>query len=393
MFDVMSDSNVPRLARLLPSLLLVVASAPGCDRAGTISGLDCTTDIDADTDSDSDADADTDSDTEPVGPWVEIVSPADGASAPNPVELAFEAGGGVATVEFFADDVYPLQDAPILADQGTLTYEFSTVNVSRDVTLIGYDGDGVEVAEDSVSFVPFWAECAIPDQDGFNRYTVAAINDWLRFPKDGTYPYCWEYYGDVCGDTWGQIYDGIYGGETLFGGGGDCFCSGHTLEMFLDAWRRYREENGLGDGALFQVDASALTVDSVDVGEFYQWWQGFGVADTASAAEAFESQGIGENIYEADWDTALPGDFVNLSRSTGSGHSVIFVGWITDGATKIGLRYYGCNGSGDSCADESSAHNVAGVSGPSFNTELFEGYGGTVQPAYLFIGRVYEPTI
>jgi hypothetical protein len=381
-------------------LLAVVAlggAGAACDRGETVSGFDCAADTDADADTDTGADADTDADSDTdtgaPAPWVEILSPADGAFAPNPVEFAFAAGGGVATVELFADGVYPLQDAPLPADQGSHVYEFANVDALREVTLIGYDGGGVEVAEDAVGIVPIWAECAIPEQDGFNRYTVEAINDGIRFPRDGTYPYCWAYYGDVCGDSWGQIYDGIYAGATLFGGGGDCFCSGHTLEIFLDAWRRYREENGLADAALFEVDGSTLTLDAVDVGDFYQWWQGFGVATYASSADAFESQGIGENIYEAQWDAVLPGDYVNLSRSTGSGHSVIFVGWVTDGATKIGLRYYGCNGAGDSCADAASPHNVAGVSGPSFNTELFDGYGGTVLPAYLFIGRVYEPTI
>jgi hypothetical protein len=236
-------------------------------------------------------------------------------------------------------------------------------------------------------------ECAVPDQAGFNHYTVASVNDELRFPKDGTYPYCWEYTGATCGDMWGQIYDGYYGGELLFDGGGDCFCSGHTLEIFLDAWRRYREDNELGDDALFEVDGDTLTLDSVDIGEFYQWWQGFGVATDASSADAFETAGIGESLGEEDWDSALPGDYVNLSRSTGSGHAVIFVDWIEEGGEKTGLRYYGCNNSGDSCPDPDSEENFSGVSGPSFITEYFFGAGGTVLPEYLYIGRVFEPTL
>ena len=391
MIRAMRERRTNGLLRLAAAALLATA----CDDGGIEAGVTCgqgTPDADADTDADADADTDTATDSEADTPWVEILAPDDGAFAPNPVQFELAAGGGVATVELFADGVYPLQDAPLPADQESLTYEFSGVDQLRTISLVGYDADGVEVAEDAVEIVPIWAECAIPGQEGFNRYTVEAINDALRFPKDSTYPYCWSYYGDTCGDTWGQIHDGIYAGATLFDGGGDCFCSGHTLEIFLDAWRRYREESGLAEDALYEVDAATLTLASVDVGEFYQWWQGFGVADTASSADAFETAGIGENVYEEDWDAALPGDYVNLSRSTGSGHAVIFVGWVFDGPERIGLRYYGCNGSGDSCADGDSPHNVAGVSGPSFNTELFYGSGGTVLPAYLFIGRAFAPT-
>ncbi len=129
----------------------------------------------------------------------------------------------------------------------------------------------------------------------------------------------------------------------------------------------------------------------MDIGDFYQWWQGFGVATYASSAEAFETTGIGENIYEENWDEVLTGDYVNLSRSTGSGHAVIFVNWIEEGGQKIGLRYYGCNNSGSSCPDSDDPINTTGNSGPSYITEYFEGEGGTVLPNWLFIGRVFLP--
>ena len=135
-----------------------------------------------------------------------------------------------------------------------------------------------------------------------------------------------------------------------------------------------------------------VTAGSPDIGDFCQHWQGFGVAQYASSAQAFATPGIGEELPESRWDEVRAGDYVNLSRSTGSGHAVIFVRWIEQSGTRVGLRYYGCNTSGDSCSDSGDSLNNSGNSGPSFATEYFEGYGGTVLPAYLFIGRVFLST-
>ncbi len=324
-----------------------------------------------------------------TGPWVRITDPT-GGEVPNPVTFTWEAGDGVATVTFECNG-WPLQSAPLPADQGQHTYDFSGVNYEREVVLTGFDADDQPVATDTVQFTPTQEACRVPDAPGFNHYTLRAINDAGRFPKDGTYPYCWEAQGSTCGAGWGQIYDGIYADQVLFSGGSDCFCSGHTLEIFLYAFRLWLAEQGLPDGTLFRVGDNTLALTSVDVGEFYQHWQGFGVASTASAAQAFETAGIGEELPESRWDEALPGDYVNLSRSTGSGHAVIFVDWVEQNGEKIGLRYYGCNGSGDSCPDPNDAENTGGNSGPSFITEYFDGDGGTVLPQYLFIGRVFLP--
>jgi len=327
---------------------------------------------------------------EAVLPWVTITFPGEGASVPNPVTFLFEAGGGVVQVSFVIDD-WEIPGMPVPADPGSYTYSFSGVNFERHVVLRGLDGAGIELASDEVNFTPTAEGCSIPDQMGFNHYTVSAVNDSSLYPRDGTYPYCWSGYGDTCGENWGQIHDGTYATQMLFPGGADCFCSGHTLEIFLRAYQLWQDDSGVTPETLFSVGGGTLTVDDVDIGDFYQHWQGFGVASTASSANAFEYAGIGQNIYEADWDSVQPGDYINLSRTTGSGHAVIFVAWIVEGGEKVGLRYYGCNTSGDSCPDPADPENVEGVSGPGFKTERFDDFGGTVMQQYLFIGRVFMP--
>jgi len=326
-------------------------------------------------------------------PYLFIVFPEEGDEVLNPVTFEFYGGGGVETVEFECDG-WPLQQEPIpISEQQNAwhTYSFSGVNFERTVVLKGFDEEGEWVVTDEVTFTPIQEGCSIPVQPGFNEYTVRAINDWSRFPKDGTYPYCWEYYGQSCGATWGHIHDGYYATESMFPGGGDCFCSGHTLEIFLWAYRLWLAENGLSEDVLFEYSGNVLSAGEVDVGHFYQRWQGFGVADYASSADAFEEAGIGANLYQGDWDDVLPGDYVNLSRNNGTGHAVIFVDWVWEGGQRAGLRYYGCNSSGDSCPDSGDPENTTGNSGPSFKTEYFSTHGGSVLTTYLFIGRVYLP--
>jgi len=229
----------------------------------------------------------------------------------------------------------------------------------------------------------------LPDQAGFNKYVVDAINDLSQYPKDGTYPFC--YSNPSCEPDvpiyFGMVHDGYYMGEYLFEGTGMCYCCGHTLEIFLDAYRRWQADNGVPE----DVGYGGLSLDDMDLGPFYQYWFGWGVTSDASSGDAFEYAGIGMNIYEENWDKALTGDFAQISRSNGTGHAVIFVHWIEEGGEKIGLRYYGCNSSGDSLPDPDDPDNQPGNSGPSFVTEYFSGHGGKVLPKYLHLGRAFDP--
>jgi len=229
----------------------------------------------------------------------------------------------------------------------------------------------------------------LPDQAGFNDYVVQAINDHGMYPKDGTYPYCFA--DPSCEPEveiyFGMVHDGYYLGEKLFEGTGRCYCCGHTLEVFLESYRRWQLDNGVPETWQY----GGLTLADMDLGPFYQHWFGWGVGDVSSSANALEYAGIGVNLYQGDWDKALPGDFVNLSRSNGTGHAVIFVDWVWQDGKRAGLRYYSCNGGGESHPDTDDPDNVHGVSGPSFQTELFTDAGGKVLEDWVFVGRPFDP--
>ena len=251
------------------------------------------------------------------------------------------------------------------------------------------DSDGIEYPGPYELDVWLAGGSLLPEQEGFNKYVVDAINDGLKYPKDGTYTYC--YNNSSCEPDvpiyFGMVHDGFYMGEHLFEGTGLCYCCGHTLEIFLDAYRRYQLENGVPQ----TVGFGGLTLDDMDIGPFYQHWFGWGVATYSSSGDAMEYAGIGTNIYPEDWDLALTGDFVEFSRTNGSGHSVIFVNWVEEEGEIAGIRYYSCNGGGHSHPDPDDPNNITGVSGPSFQTEMFSSHGGKVIPSYLFMGRAFDP--
>ena len=317
----------------------------------------------------------------PEPPRVELLSPANEEVVANPVHFRYRTHGPVTRVALLVDEI-PINDEPLPPPEGELVYELRGVNVVRVVRAEAYDARGKMVAWEARTFVP--AEGFVPLPAGFNRFVVEAINDVIRYPRDGSTPYCWR----QCPGSMGLIRDVYYMEQELWPGEGSCFCTGHTLEIFLDAVHRWYAHHGLDPATPF----GDLMPDEVQGGDFYQQWQGYGISPEASAAAAFERAGLGHAIGPDRWDTARTGDFVNLSRDDATGHAVIFHSWLREDGRFVGLRYYGCNGKGDSHPDGAAPGNRR-ISGPSFVSARFAEFGGKLLPEYLFIGHVVDPLL
>jgi len=316
------------------------------------------------------------------GAYVSVRSPADEEVVPNPVTFRVEAGGGVEKVSLFVDGL-PIGDAIVSDGKGSLTHEFAGVNVLRRLTAEGYSQEGKLLVAESTTFVA--SEGYVPAPPGFNTFAMAAVNDLMRYPRDGTYPYCWR----ECPGSMGVTRDVRYQSELLWEGEGSCYCTGFTLELFLDAMERFRAARFMEDGE----SLGELSFDTVFGGEFYQHWQGFGAGADANSGAAFASAGIGYELPSEEWNKAAAGDFANISRSNGTGHAVVFISWVRKDGEIVGLTYYGCNRAGRSHPDTSDPDNVKPVSGPSFATEYFEGRGGHVLPQWVHIGHVVDPLL
>ena len=90
---------------------------------------------------------------------------------------------------------------------------------------------------------------------------------------------------------------------------------------------------------------------------------------------ALQAYGLGDRIESMN--NVIKGDFVQIWRTTGSGHSVIFMNWTTNTAgDTTGMRYW------------STQTSTKGV---NYNTEYFYGYGGSVDKAHTYYSRGRKP--
>lgn len=93
-----------------------------------------------------------------AGPMVRFVSPADGATVPNPVVFEIEARG-VEQVQIFADQTWPLAPAWDPAVRTTLRYRFSGTGTPRSLRLVGTVA-GAIVAEAPLTITVLPDDCA-----------------------------------------------------------------------------------------------------------------------------------------------------------------------------------------------------------------------------------------
>ena len=159
------------------------------------------------------------------GPWVRVLSPADGATVANPVTFATE-GAGVASLALSADG-WPMTSWTPAEDGWSATYTFSGTGVPRVVLLEGFDEGGALVASDSLTITvePEGVSLDVPYFYQYdNRYepgatcgitsTAMAVDWW--FPGQVTPDQLYVDYGKAQGQSPPGI-EGIYEAEGLYG--------------------------------------------------------------------------------------------------------------------------------------------------------------------------------
>lgn len=136
-------------------------------------------------------------------------------------------------------------------------------------------------------------------------------------------------------------------GETILRAtpDGTTYCCGYTLMVAMRAC----EELGLLEHA---------TPDEVRTMQ-RMWYGSTPESAETQMALAMSTLGIGGAVAH---DEARPGDFVQLWRHSGSGHSAVFIGWVRDERGAItGLRYRSSQGSTDGIANNVELFGAGGV--------------------------------
>jgi uncharacterized protein (TIGR03382 family) len=141
-----------------------------------------------------------------------------------------------------------------------------------------------------------------------------------------------------------------------------CHCVGSTFQVFITAMELWHARYG-GDGTYRGLSVSQMkSLRSV-------WYVASG--GTQGAKAALTGQGLGTAVAHS---AAQPGDFVQIWRNSGSGHSVVFAGWKKTGGKITGITYWSCNSGG-----------------PGTLTETVGAGAKDVDPARIHIGRALAP--
>jgi len=205
----------------------------------------------------------------------------------------------------------------------------------------------------------------IDDAEGnLNPYVLHVIKAYPP-PETGIYPYhCdfklkeYDIYNGVTQDMW---YQGRVVAKAYPDGSRCRDCCGLTFEVFVRAMKLRNERAGL------PID-DFNGMDFYDLFNLLQFWYIEGQGD--SPQRGIVAYGLGQAIDNLE--DARPGDFCDFSRSTGSGHSVIFVDWVRDADGKLtGMKYFSSN-----------------KSGVGYLTEYFSDSGGKLLREWTRLARV-----
>ncbi len=236
------------------------------------------------------------------------------------------------------------------------TLSGSTTTESESMLYFDLLDDRNVTMEDSALFI-----ISDPEDVRFNDYVIDVLEEYYR---DGRYPYSW-----VSGYH-GVTQDLYYLDSKIASANPDSshstYCSGVTFEVYFRSITRMLSDLGLGE------DINGLTYTNIK--NFMSIWY---VQSTLGDGPglALQAYGLGDRIESMN--NVIKGDFVQIWRTTGSGHSVIFMNWTTNTAgDTTGMRYW------------STQTSTKGV---NYNTEYFYGYGGSVDKAHTYYSRGRKP--
>jgi hypothetical protein len=178
----------------------------------------------------------------------------------------------------------------------------------------------------------------LPKAKDFSKLVLAVARS---YPTDGTHRYYWPKSG-----TWpGTTRDVLYMGTRVCEADEQkrCFCCGITFEVFVRAYEKYCADAK----KKFRI----LDLDADGVLRLRREWFGPTAKDRHTVEKAITMFKLGRSVKLED---AQPGDFCQLWRHSGSGHSVVVLSLEKDASgTPVSLRYWSAQGSTNGIGEHS----------------------------------------
>ena len=288
--------------------------------------------------------------------YVSFATPYEDASVVSPVQLVPIASEEVAQIELLVGG----ERVAVVSPGEVFTLRTAHVGALA-LGARGLDHSGALLAESSLD-VTLRAPAPVAES-AFNQRILDLI---ATYPDDGTYTYWWPSGTAWSGSTQNIYYQGALVADD--GGVSSCYCSGITWELFLQTWRGVAAEQGLSFDDLNGLNDDELMTMRLD------WY--VRELDGPGPDVALSARGLGARVESLD--DLRPGDLLQFWRTSGSGHTVVFVGFEEDDEGNLtGLSYVSCQGASD---------------GFGVNTEYFGAFSGAIDPLLIFAGRATMPS-
>jgi uncharacterized protein YgiM (DUF1202 family) len=195
------------------------------------------------------------------------------------------------------------------------------------------------------------------------------LNDYVQ-QVIGTYNGYYPFLLNTDYANYNGVTENLYFGGKLLAkahpsGNRASHCVGITFEVFFKAMQARNQKLGLAAD-----DFNGMTFDEL-FDFLLTWYVANGNKRVSNIEVAVEKYGLGKRV--ARFEEARSGDFMDLSRSNGTGHTVVFQNWVRNNSGHItGVRYWSSQSSGI-----------------GFNTEYFDTSGrGNVLSNQVYIARV-----
>jgi len=205
-------------------------------------------------------------------------------------------------------------------------------------------------------------------QQDLNTYVLDVIKTY----GGGHYPYLLDTnYASYNGVTTNLYYQGQLLAKAHPSGNRASHCVGITFEVFLRAIQARNRAAGLADSSF-----NGMSYD--DMYDFLlTWYVAKGPKQQCNLAVAIEKYGLGHRLH--DWKAAKAGDFIDFSRTNGTGHAAIFINWIRRDGEIIGLRYWSSQESTGGIAYQEEYFNLPSPSGRPY---------GSIRQDKVYLARV-----
>jgi len=211
-----------------------------------------------------------------------------------------------------------------------------------------------------------------PAQERHDKELNSYVFELIQTYQPGSYPYLLNNdYANYNGVTTNIFFQGRLLARAHPSGNQASHCVGITFEVFFRAMQERNRQLGLSPD-----DFNGMNWDEL-FDFMLLWYVATGPKQTSNLAVAVEKYGLGSRI--TNLEEARAGDFIDFSRTNGTGHTAVLIDWVRENGRIVGIHYWSSQNSTNGIAFNVEYFNILDPTGRPY---------GNVMPEPLHIARV-----